>query len=184
MDNPTLAFIWRNILWISAPLMIVGLFLLGFSILRVIKIVKKSEVLRVPLADSQQIELPEAGRLVLCGEGPLLTTRFGRLKYVVTAADGTPVKSRMTPFRATTTGMTWCRMEFRMLSIPEPGRYTLDIDGLGAPRENDDRHWIVFMRPHLAKSVLCVLGIILGAILFIANLVFFLLRLTTTASNP
>lgn len=183
MDNPTLAFIWRNMLWMSAPLMILGLLLLGFSIMRVIKIVKKAEVLRVPLAHSQRIELPEAGRLVLCGEGPLLTTRFGRLKYGIVAADGTPVKSRMTPFRATTTGMTWCRMELRILSIPEPGRYTLDIDGLGAPRENDDRHWVVFMRPHLAKMVLCVLGIVLGAILFIANLVFFLLRLITAAPN-
>ena len=61
---------------------------------------------------------------------------------------------------------------------PRPGRYVLRVQRLGAAQERDAAHRLVFMRPHLAQSVGYVIGIVLSAQVFIASLVFFLLRLT------
>ena len=166
-------------LWISVPLMVLGLYLLIFFIVKVVRVMKKALVTSLPLVEEQEVDFSEAGQLVLSGEGPLITFRFAKLKYDLTTSDGAQVPSRPTLFRARSSGLTSSRMEFRVYTIPEPGRYTLWVQGLGEAKESDVRHHLVFMKPHLLQSIGCVLGILLGAGLFIGNLVFFLLRLLT-----
>jgi hypothetical protein len=73
------------------------------------------------------------------------------------------------------------RTERLVLDIPRPGRYVLAITGLGPARETDAEHAVVFMRPHLARSMACVAGILLASGLLIVSLVFFILRLRGTA---
>jgi hypothetical protein len=111
-------------------------------------------------------------------EGPRFSSRFAGLNYTLSTADGVPVEGRATLFRATTTGVSWARVELRVYEIPHPGRYVLRVQGSGAAQQGDANHRLVFTRPHLAPALAYVLGIILSLGLFIVCLVFFLLRLT------
>lgn len=164
-------------LWIAPPLMCLSVLLLVLSIRSVVRLVREAKILSVSLAEQQNVEFREAGKVVLCLEGPQFTTRFARLNYELSTDDGTLVRGRTAWFRATTTGVSWARMELRSYEIPRPGRYVLRVQGLGAPQERDAKHRLVFMRPHLFQSVVYIIGITLSALVFIASLVFFFNRL-------
>ncbi len=173
-----LSWIYRNGIWISVPLFIMSSALLGFFILNVVKVVKQAHLLSVPLGEQQEIEFAEEGRVVLCIQGPLLSTRFANLDYELTG-NGIPVEGRRTLFRARTSGFSWARMELRIYRIQWPGRYVLRIKGLQPGSAVDSGHRIVFMRPHLARSIGCVIGIVMSGVIFIGSIVLFSLRLSS-----
>ncbi len=178
MSANVVSILQQYVVWITLPLMCLGLFLLAFSIMRVIRVVKNAHLLSVPLLESQEVEFSVPGRVILCGEGPVITFRFKGLSYELIDEGGAAVYSRTALFRAKTSGFSWSRMEFRVFHIWKPGRFTLRISGLGAPQASDAKHRIVFMRPHLVQSIACILGMLLGAGLFVVDLVFFILSLT------
>ncbi len=171
-----LSYIYRNGLWISVPLFVISAALLCFFILNVIRGVRQAHLLRVPLLEEQEIEFTEEGRVVLCTQGPLLSTRFANLDYELTG-DGIPIEGRTTWFLARTSGFSWVRMEVKSYRIPRPGRYLLRIKRLEPGSTVDSEHWIVFMRPHLARRIGYVIGIVLAGLLFIGSIVLFFLRL-------
>jgi len=171
-----LSYVYRNGLWIAVPLFVISAALLCFFILGVIRAVKQSHLLRVPLLEQQEVEFVEAGRVVLCTQGPLLSFRFSKLGYELTG-DGVPVESRTAWFPAKTTGFSWVRMEVKSYRIPRPGRYILRIKGLEPGSTPDSEHQIVFMRPHLARSIGYVIGIVLTSLFFIGSIVLFFGRL-------
>jgi hypothetical protein len=171
-----LSYIYRNGLRISVPLFIIAVALLVYFILNVIRVVRQAHLLSVPLLEQQEIEFTEAGRVVLCTQGPLLSFRFAKLAYEITG-DGIPIEGRTTWFHARTSGFSWVRMEVKSYRIPRPGRYILRIKGLEPSSTADSEHQIVFMRPHLAQSIGSVIGIVLAGLLFIGSIVLFFLRL-------
>jgi hypothetical protein len=173
-----LAFLDRNVLWVAPPLMCISALLLGLFIRSEVRLVKEAKILSVPLVEQQDIEFQEAGRVVLCMEGPRFSRRFAGLNYALSTADGVPVEGRAALFRATTTGVSWARVELRVCEIPHPGRYVLRVQGSGATQQGDANHRLVFTRPILAQTIGNVIGMILSFGLFIVCLVFFLLRLT------
>lgn len=67
-------------------------------------------------------------------------------------------------------------MELRVYEIAQPGRHVFEIRGPGDERPSDAEHRMVFTRPHLARSMAYVLGIVFSAMLTIGSLVFFLMR--------
>ena len=164
-------------LWIAPPLMCLGVLLLGLCIRNVIRLVKEAKILSAPLVEQQAVDFREAGKVILCLEGPQLTTRFARLSYELSTDEGAPVEGRTAWFRAKTTGASWVRMELRSYEIPQPGRYVLRVEGLGEPQERDANHRLVFMRPHLYPSIGYIIGIILSFAVFVVSLVFFCQRL-------
>ena len=173
-----LNFLYRYGLWISVPAFGISAAMLVFCILSVIKVVKQARILSVPLLEQQEIEFTETGRVVLCMEGPLLSTRFGNLDYELRVAEGMPVEGRTTWFHAKTSSLSKVRMELKSYELPRRGRYILSIKGLEPGSKPDSEHRIVFMRPHLAVSIGYVIGITLSAGLLIGSLVLFILRLT------
>ena len=173
----TLSFLDRNVLWITAPLMCISVLLLGLFIWKVVRLVIESKILNVPLVEQQNIELPEAGRLVLAEEGPRFSNRFSGLSYELRTDNGTPVQGQRALFRATTAAITTVRREVMVYEVPHPGRFVLRVQGLGAARQGDAKNRLVFTRPHLAQSMMYVVGITLSGCVFVASLVFFLLRL-------
>jgi hypothetical protein len=183
IEKSIFSALYRNMLWIAPPLMCVAVLLLGLSIRNVVRLVKGAKILSVPLVEQQTIEFREAGKVVLCLEGPQLTTRFARLSYELSTDDGTPVEGRTAWFRARTTGVSWVRMELRSYEIPRPGRYVLCVQGLGAPQERDAKHHLVFMRPHLFPSIGYVIGMLFSFGLFIVSLLLFIGRLTGWTSE-
>jgi hypothetical protein len=173
-----LSFLDRNLLWIAPPLICVSALLLGLCIRSEIRLVKEAKLLSVPLVAEQTVEFLEARRVVLCIEGPRLSTRFAGLSYELTTGDGAPVEGRAAWFGARTTGVKWVRFEVRVYEIPHPGRYVLRVQGLGPAQARDAEHRLVFMRPHLAQAFGYLMGMILSFGAFITSLVFFLIRLT------
>lgn len=171
-----LSYIYRNGLWISVPLFVISAALLVYFILSVIRVVKEAHLLSVPVIEQQEIEFTEEGRVVLCTQGPLLSFRLAKLDYELIGY-GNPIEGRTSWFPAKTTGLSWVRMEVKSYRIPMPGRYVLHIKGLEPGTTLDSDHRIVFMRPHLARSIGCVIGIVLTSLLFIGSIVLFFGRL-------
>jgi len=169
--------LYRVWIWLGVPVMVIALTALGMAIAGVVGLVKRSTLLRVPLAERQEVRFAEAGRVVLIMEGPHLSSRFRRVDFELSGIDGDKIEGQRALFRARSSGISKARMELLKYDIPRPGRYILRMTGLGAPQANDVNHAILFARPHLAQSVGYVLGIILASGIFIVSLVFFLLRL-------
>lgn len=88
-----LTYIYRNGLWISIPLFVISAALLAYFSLNVIRVVKQAHLLSVPVLEQQEIEFTEAGRVVLCTQGPQLSFRFTKLDYEL-AGDGILVEGR------------------------------------------------------------------------------------------
>jgi hypothetical protein len=178
MNMSTLSLLDLAGLWISIPMICIGAALLPTCILKTVKLVKRAKLFSVPFVAEQEVEFTEAGRVVLCGEGPWLTSRFAFLRPELQGADGNLVPGRTAWFRAKTTSFSKVRMELKLFNIPKPGRYLLRIEQLKATQPADAEHAIVFMRPHLAQSVGYVIGMILAFALFAGGIV--LLGLTIT----
>ena len=175
---PVLTFIYKNGLWLSWPLLILGVILLWLSIMNAVKLGDDNRICSLPLEAGQSVEFPEAGEVVLWLEGPQLTTRFAGLTFELTGSDGSICKGRGTLVRQRSSGLAKVRITDRVFSIPHPGRYTLHTNGLGAAKAGDEKHQLIFMRPHAPQTIVWVLGIILGAVLAIGGIVNFFLRLS------
>ena len=169
--------LYRSWIWLGVPVIVIALAALGMLIAGVVVLVKKSTLSRMPLAERQEVQFAEAGRVVLIMEGPHLSRRYKQVGFELSGIDGEKIEGRTALFHARSSGIARARMELLTYDIPRPGRYLLRMTGLGAPQESDVQHAILFARPHLAQSIAYVLGIILASGVFIASLVFFLLRL-------
>jgi hypothetical protein len=168
--------LYRSWIWLGVPVMMIALAALGTLIAGVVVLMKKSTLSKVPLAERQEVQFAEAGRVVLSTEGPLLSNRAAHVDFELSGIDGEKVEGQRVLFRARSSGISKARMERLTYDIPRPGRYVLRMTGLGAPQVGDVNHAVVFARPHLEQSMMYVLGIVLSSGLFIVSLVFFLLR--------
>ena len=168
-----LSYAFRHWLWFSVPSFLLAVLLLVLSISGVVRTVKQARLFSVPLLERQEIEFSKAGRVVLCVEGPRFTRSFSRLEYELQAPHGAAIPGRVSLFRARTSGISKVRMELAYYRIPYPGRYLLKITGLKEPDGPDDRDRLVFMRPHLARSLAYVSGILFSSALLIGSVVLF-----------
>ena len=73
--------------------------------------------------------------------------------------------------------MSTIKMELLVFTLQTPGQYLLRVKNLGASRDDNIQHKIVFSRPHLPRTIGFILGIILSAGLMIGSVVLFILRL-------
>jgi hypothetical protein len=168
---------------IAVPCFFIGVVLLIYFIAGVIKLVDRSRIFSVPLLEHQIIEFSEAQKVILCGEGPRFTRRFAKLDFVLKTDDGTPVDGRTIWIHSRSSGISKVRVELKSYQIPRAGRYRFEIQGLGESRDNDAEHRIVFMKPHLFKTVGYVIGIVFSALLFIGSIVLFFLSLLLPKSS-
>ncbi len=109
-----LTFFYKNGLWLSWPVFGLGVFLLWFFIMTVIRLGDKNRLCSLPLEAEQSVEFSEAGQVILWLEGPLLTTRFGGLSFELTGIDGSSLQGRMALFRQGSSG-------FSKVRIADPG---------------------------------------------------------------
>jgi hypothetical protein len=169
--------LYRHALWILAMIFVGAVYLLISCIRKVIRLRTEMQILAAPVVEEQEIEFAEAGKVVVCVEGPIFTRRFARADFELISHGGAPVPGKTAMFHASSSSLTRVRMEMKKYDIPMPGRYILRIIDPGGSRPNDTSHRIVFVRPHLAVMMACVLGIVFSAVLSIGSLVLFLIRL-------
>jgi len=168
--------------WLLASLFVTCLAALGLLVRAVQGALRSGRLCEGPLLERQEVEFPAAGRVVLCMEGPRFTPRFRKLGYELGLPGGAPVPGRPILYRTVTSGLSKARVTLRTFDLPFAGRYQLAIRGLEPSDVGAPQHRIVFMRPHLARSVMLVVGITLASVLAIASLVFFLLAVMPTAA--
>jgi hypothetical protein len=173
-----LRFLYNNGLWLSWPFFGLGVVVLWFSIVTVVRLADRNRICSLPLQAEQFVEFTQAGRVILWTEGPLLTSRFRKLSFELMSAEGPTLSGRMALFRQGSSGFSKTRAAVRIFTIPEAGRYVLHTKGLAEAKVGDEQHRILFMRPYLLQTVGCILGIILGAFLAIGSTVNFFLRLS------
>lgn len=172
-----LSSLYRQALWLAIPGLVAALFLLVRTIAGLVRTVRRARLFSAPLVESQEVEFAEAGRVVLAVEGPLLSRRHAGLRYELVGPYARHVPARPVLFRAVTSGASRSSVQLRVLDIERPGRHVLRIRGLGGARPDDAKHCVVFLRPHLAKSVGYVVGIVCCAGLVIGSLLLVLWRL-------
>lgn len=166
------------------PTFLIAAFLLTFFIVRVVRVVSRAHLLSVPVREQQEVTIAQAGTVVLCTQSPLLSTRFARLTFELAMENGVALESRKSWFHARSSGMKWVRREEQRYEVPFGGRYLLRVHGLDPARLPDENHQIVLMRPHLTRSIGCVLGILLSSGLLTGSLVLFGLSLTGRSPSP
>lgn len=170
----------------DAPWLLAALFLLALAALTALiraqlGVLRSARICDLPLLEHQDVVFAEAGRVVLCMQGPRFTPQFRRLGYELSLPGGIPVAGHRVLFRTVTSGLSKARVTLVNYDLPHPGRYLLRIQGL-APRDaGAPEHAVVFMRPHVARSVACIVGITLAAALAIVSLVFLLLSVVPVA---
>jgi hypothetical protein len=168
--------------WLLAALFVLALAALAALIRAVLRTLRTARLCSVPLRAHQDIEFPAAGRVLLCMEGPRLTPRFRKLRFELQLPGGPTVAGRRILFRSVTSGVATARVSLRSFDLPYSGRYQLDIHGLSPADIDTPLHSVVFMRPHFARSLLLIFGILCASGLAIASLVFFLLLAIPTAA--
>ena len=157
--------------WLAGLLAILGLALLVGSIRNLIRMLKASELARLPLREEQTLNFSEAGPVVLCMEGPMLSRRFAHLSFALQTEFGEDVPGSKHWFRGKSSGFSKARIQLQTHRLPHPGRYRLRIESLGEPQPNDAEHAIVFTKPHLAATVGYILSILLASWLLIGGIV-------------
>jgi len=178
-----LSFLYRNGLWISVPAFLLSLALVIFFIVSIIRIVRKSPIIRVPIVKQQEIEFTEGGRMDLCIEGPQLTTRFAGLDYALISPYGTEVMGHGVLFRTRTSWISQVRMKLKTYEIPHPGRYAFQIQGLKEDWTPDTKHRIVFAKPYTAVLVGYIIGVVFSALFNIGSIVLFFMRFTSMGNG-
>lgn len=166
---------WMRDAWQwSVPLAVIGLIGLAWAIYRLVKMIGKAKICRVPLAAESLIDINAAGRFNLCLEVPMFKeSTTGNLDYELTDErhEGQKINlSRHFAGMRTNDGYsrTFAVREFRLTTA---GKYRLKIAGLN-PQADYSECFIVVSRPILLKSFFAILSIILASFLFIGGLIF------------
>jgi hypothetical protein len=166
----------RHLHWLAIPCLALSVFLLARCIGGAVRTVRQARLLTAPLTEAQEIEFMEAGRVVLAVEGPLLSRRHAGLRYELVGPYSRHVPGRAVLFRAVTSGWKESSIQLKVFDVERAGRHVLRIQGLGGARPDDARHRVVFLRPHLAKIVAYVVGMIACGALLIGSLLVLLWR--------
>ena len=173
-----LTALYNNGLWISLLLFGLGAYKLRSCIVSLMRLSDTNFICSLPLVETQTVDFTEAGPVDLWLEGPHFTQRFGGLSFELQDFDNTTLSGSMVVFRHRYTGRSKVRLVDRRFTLPHPGGYVLRVNGFGQPRAGDADHRLIFMRPFLPKFIRYILGIVFSAMLTLASMVFFILRLS------
>lgn len=173
-----LSVLYRYGVWISIPLFCVGVVLLVLFISSLVRLGDRKRICSVQLVAEQDVEFPEAGPVVLFGEGPFMTSRFADLSFQLIPGDGSVLTGSAPWMRTKSSGMSQVRLELRRFDLPYGGRYLLRIEGLQTPAPGDKDHRIVFARPSGREMTSYIVGIVVSSVLVVGSVVLFVLRLT------
>ena len=160
---------------ILAGAALLGGVLVVFSIVRLLRVLRESILVRLPAALEQDVRFAAAGTAVLCIETPHLGTAFAGVDFAMRDDRGHDVPSAPIVFRSKVSGFSRVRLSVRAFEIPRAGRYRLVASGI-APGRDMSSSAIVFARPFVGAMVLCILGITFGGMALIAGIVLTSLR--------
>jgi len=156
---------------IGAIAIAVGVFLIIAAAAWLISLNIGSVVARLPFAEVQPVELPEAGSYVLHIELPYFTW-LPRLQYAMADAGGREIPMLRDLF-PTHSSFAKVRRSVRLFSVDAPGKYNLRTSGTQPDR--DVSQWgLIITRSFMLRGLLCALMIVAGALTVLAGAVLFI----------
>ena len=171
LDGMIMPRLW---LGVTVPVLMIAWWLLFRAIVGLVRAVRQSTVLKIPLTPSQSIRFREAGPLDLYLEGTRGANLSG-LDYHLTDEAGRLVPLDSLVLRTTVSGVSRVRIKVRSLTIPSAGTFTLEIDGLRPGMDPENR--LVFGRPIGGMIAAHVAGFIILGILIVGSLLVSILAL-------
>jgi hypothetical protein len=149
----------------------------------IVRLIRRSVVARVPVAEAHVVDLGAAGAYALHLEGPMLSRVPGgpilqffgvqlggprlSLREEATGAE-VPLHAPLVPVRSS--GFSRARHQVRAFQAPQAGRYVLACEGVDP--ERDWSQWAFLVtRPYAARMLALVLTAIVGLITFMAGAV-------------
>jgi hypothetical protein len=149
---------------------LLGAAVVAFSILRLLRVLRDSILVRLPARPEQDVRFAAPGTAVLCIEQPHFAIPFAGVDFSMRDDRGHKVPSAPIVFRSRVSGFSRVRLSVRAFDIPRAGRYRLVATGI-APGRDMSQSAIVFARPFVGAMVACILGITFGGMLLIAGIV-------------
>ncbi len=70
-------------------------------------------------------------------------------------------------------------MELRVYYIRTPGCHVFQIRNLEGEKSSDDQHRLIFTRPHLYRTIVYIIGIVVSGMFMIGSIVLFFLHLSS-----
>ncbi len=161
---------WFTALTVGVALL--GATILFFSIMRLVALMRESEVARLPAAAEGRVTFEEAGPYVLHIEQPRFNLALLHAEFALhdprTDAD---VRSSPVIFRTTTSGFSTASVSIRRFEIERPGIYRLLVSGIDPEGDLSKIHFI-FARPYAAALFVLILCTVLGGACLVGGTVF------------
>ena len=160
---------WQVVRAVALSGLVFGPLLLLWSIFRLITLVQRSVVARVPLTGPQEVTLSEPGDYVLSIEAPRLSNVSGLNYSVHECASGQEVPLFPDVMRTRVSGWEMVRLAVRRFTIARAGIYLLQT--YVPPGRDASRMSIVLSTSFLGSGFLAVIGIVAGAVLTLVGLI-------------
>jgi hypothetical protein len=138
---------------------VLGIALAAAMIARLVRIARRPELARAPIAPSSTVTFAEPGPTELAVEGPRFTTKLGRLSFEVTDPAGQSVPLRKLWMRTSSSGVQVVRMSLYGLQVLRGGAYTLKVAGVD-PAADYERCAVVFVRPQGSSVVATIVALL------------------------
>lgn len=158
-------------LWIALtiPVGLVSAFLLARSIGALVRVVRGSVVLTVPVDTLQNLPIAEPGPYQLGVEGRRFSRDFGGMGFELHSPQGGLVPLHRMLARTSVSSFSRSRLTLQSFDAGEVGTYRLSVRGIRPDQDPDNR--IVLSRPMGGAMVGLILAIIATAALTIGSLV-------------
>jgi hypothetical protein len=151
---------WLMALTVGA--MLLGGVLLYYSITRIVRLLRESEVARLPAAAESAVTFGAPGTYVLHIEQPRFSLAMFSAQFALRdAVTGADVRSSPVIFRTTNSGLSTASVSVRYFEIERAGGYLLVVSGID-PARDLSRVNLVFTRPYAAPLFLLILCTVLG----------------------
>lgn len=139
------------------------------------------ELAALPLATGGDVEIRQAGEVILSLRGSLGSRDFAKAFFDLRDSAGKPVPSSMIVARSLRTDLAGeTTLAVRRFTIPAPGRYRLDARGID-PGLIAHNSRLILSIPAGSKAALYVIWVVLAALALLGSLVFSVLSFGQTA---
>jgi hypothetical protein len=157
---------------LSVGAMLLGAVLLYLAITNIFRLLRESEVARVPAAAEVAVTFSVSGTYVLHIDQPRLSLAMYGAKFALRdVATETEARSSPVIFRTTTAGFSRASVSVRYFEIERAGDYRLLVTGID-PAKDVSRVELVLTRPYAGTLFALIVGTVFGGMLLIGGLVF------------
>jgi hypothetical protein len=172
----------RSWLLLTLPVAVVAIALLSWTVLRLVRTVRKSVVASVPVREQQQVTFDKSGDFALSLEADI-GSRLGGLQFSLLSGGGATVPLHRILVRTKVSSFSRARVELYSFTLSSPGTFTLRVEGL-EPADSNGSDAIVFTRRFQGTLVTHILALIVLGAAFIGSIVVSGFALSGTSLSP